>query len=213
MDITVEGHVGSIITADGANQEIRLSRDGSVVVTQSHSEFFEVASRNQLYTGCTAVGGVAHGTAFGATPAIALACPINNPMALVVNQAHFGYLSGTLGLGTWTWGQQAGVAATGFVTTVQQGRIYGNQLKGASTGLFYSATNLTNTATILRPSLSYGAFAGGAAMLTLLRDDVRGEFIVMPGATLVLQGVGTAGTSPLFIVALDWYEVPVAQVS
>ena len=216
MDITVEGHVGVIYSPDGDDAETRLSRDGSLVVCKGHADLFEVASRGQLYIATGGVAGVTTGTAFGGTAPAALANPNGNLMALVVSHATIGYVSGTLGLGCYCWGQAAypaGAPTANFVTTVQTGKLTGSQNKNNSTGLFYTNTSLTATPTILRPSLSFGAFAGAAAMPSFARDDVRGAFVVMPGAVLALQALSSSvAGSPLFIHSIAWYEVPLAMV-
>lgn len=216
LKVTAQAQVGVASYPDNEEAPARAARDGSLVVAIGQSELFEQASRGQLFIASTGVAGVAHGTAFGATPPFALLNPNGNDMALVVSHALLGYVSGTLGAGTFAWGQAtapAGAAPAGFLTTLQAGKLTGVQNPGTSTGVAYSAVSLTNTPTILRPSWSYGAFAGGSLMPSAPRDEVKGEFIVMPGAFLALQGIGTAGTSPLVVLAVGWYEVPVSMVS
>lgn len=205
--------------ADGETLNVRQERDGCLVVIPGNVALFEVASRGMLYSATGAVAGVSHGTSFGATPPLALLNPDSSPVALVVSHATVGYVSGTLGTGGYQWGATGlnGAPTASPLATQNQSRIFGFQSKGASVGLAYSGANHATealTPQMVRQSIHYSAFAGGAAVLPLKAvDDVQGGLVVLPGGLLVLQGVGTAGTSPLLIHSIAWYEVPRALVS
>ena len=54
-----------------------------------------------------------------------------------------------------------------------------------------------------------GAFVGGATTPADTVDVIDGSVIVTPGTAVVLQGVATAGTSPLVNFGFTWEEIPV----
>jgi hypothetical protein len=193
-----------------------LAHGNTLRRTRCHARFFELASRARLFTASGAVGGVTHGTAFGTTSPIALCNPVGSHVAAVVSHVAIGYVSGTLGLGEYLWGQatQATVIA-GALTTTQGQPMVGTQCRGAAACNAYSNTALTGTPTLLRPSgLVYTPMLATTVQLSVaMREQIEGAFIVLPGSRIVLQGVGSAGTTPLLVHSISWYEVPLGMVS
>src|SRR3972149_6865156 len=115
--------VGSQALTDGQTGEGRIGRTGEQIVSGLHGKFYEQAKRGNVYSGVTAVSGVAPGTAIGTTAAFALYNPLNSGFDLVVLKASMSYLSGTLGIGFVHWimhtaAVQAGAAVTGTAISV-----------------------------------------------------------------------------------------------
>src|SRR3972149_2516273 len=115
--------VGPQTLVDGVTGEGRIGRTGEEIFSGLHGKFYEQAKRGNVYSGATAVSGVAPGTAIGTTAAFALYNPLNSGIDLVILKASMSYLSGTLGIGFVNWimhtaAVQAGAAVTGTAISV-----------------------------------------------------------------------------------------------
>jgi hypothetical protein len=208
-----EGKVGPLNVSDGAVIPLRQNRDGALAVQCIHGDFFEGSYRNQQFTACTAVAGVAPGTALGTTPPFCLWNPANSGKAIVVVKAFMGYISGTLGAGTVVFAQSAvannqpAAPTTGAALPVRSNYI-GNAAAGV--GIAYQGSTIAAVPLIFRP-----AFMMGAAVITTpfqpcsAVDTNDGDILIAPGNVLCLQAVAAAGTSPLALFGMTWEEVPV----
>lgn len=201
--------VGPQTLADGNTGEGRIGRGGEEISSQLNAPLYELAKRGNVFSGATAVTGVAPGTAIGTTAAFALFNPSNSGVDLVVLKASMSYLSGTLGIGFVNWiyhtsSVQAGVAITGTAITA----VCGNGSNRAAAG------KPLTTATVVAGVLTR-LFANLPPMLATsvltpwrLEDDVDGALVVPPGAGVSLQATAGAGTAPLVIYGCTWAEVP-----
>lgn len=212
MGIKVNGQVGPRVLADGAESELRLTRDAAIAVSDAHPRYAEAATRNFSFAVSTAVGGVAPGTALGTTPPMALWNPPSSGIYLAVISARLGYVSGTIGAGTLAYAyvlQQTTTPSGGTeLTTV------GTSLSGArSRGRAFQGSTLASTplilapGIILNPTLATAAAASIGPAGSVVKDEIAGEFIIPPGAVFVAQGVAAAGTSPLVMIGLTWEEM------
>jgi hypothetical protein len=97
----------------------------------------------------------------------------------------------------------------------QVGLTNGVASRGRGAAKAYQGSTIAATPTILRPSgFSFGAFAGAAGPLNpVVRENIDGEFIILPGSGLAVQGIATAGTTPLLVHAAGWYEVPLMMAT
>ena len=203
-----EGRAGAAALGDGTVKELRLSRTGALVQTQGHASFAETVLRGGVMEACTPVAGFTHGTAFAlAANPFVLWNPPSSGKNLIVMKATIGYISGTLGAGCVCFGivpSQNIVLTAGTEITPQ------NALLGFPRGVgraWYNGTVLT-VPTILRPSFSYGPFLATTAVAPFNEMDiVDGGIVVTQGTALVMQGIGTAGTTPLLLMAMTWEEV------
>lgn len=201
--------VGPQALGDGVTGEGRIGRTGEQVFSGVHGRFYEQAKRGNVYSGATAVSGVAPGTAIGTTAAFALYNPLNSGFDLVILKASMSYLSGTLGIGFVNWimhtaAVQAGAAVTGTAISVvrangQNGVGVGKPLTTATV----VAGVLTRLFANLPPMLATSVLAPWR-----LDDDVDGALVVPPGAAVSLQATAAAGTTPLVIYGCTWEEVP-----
>ena len=201
--------VGPQTLADGNTGEGRIGRTGEEVVSSLHGKFYEQAKRGNVYSGATAVTGVAPGTAIGTTAAFALYNPLNSGFDLVILKASMSYLSGTLGIGFVNWimhtaAVQAGAAVTGTAISV----VRANGANGVGVG------KPLTTATVVAGVLTrlFGNLPPMLATSVLtpwrLDDDVDGALVIPPGAAASLQATAGAGTTPLVIYGCTWEEVP-----
>ena len=205
----IEGKVGEGKVSDGSENELRLSRLSELIVGDGLAHLHELVARGRVFSGCTPAAGVAPGTVIGTSAALALHNPKGSNILVVVLSASLGYLSGTLGLGSWfhcvtNAGNVTEAIATGTVITPTANYV------GAPSGIakLFSAATLANNPIASRPFGATGAFSGGASVPFGIKDMLDGEFVLPPGATFSTQFVGGAGTSPLCFVGYTWAEYP-----
>lgn len=210
MDLEMSVGSGKSGVGDGSPIVIRGGKTGEVVFGSAHGKLFEAASRGNLYIASNAVAGRAHGTAFGTTCPISLWNPAGSGVLLSIQRAIFGYVSGTLGAGFYAWGQNLqGSSAPSGTELTPVNALIGGAARGR--GRVWDNTNASGaTPTLIRPSMSYGAMTASTAnaLLPAVIDEVDGEIVVYPGGLIALQGIGTAGTSPLLVHSIVWEEIP-----
>jgi hypothetical protein len=200
---------GIVSLADGVINTLRGDKTGALVTANAHGFYTEAAVRGTIMEACTAVAGVAPGTALSTAPPMTLWNPPASGKNLVLLKAAMGYVSGTLGAGVLL------MAKIDAQLTAPSG---GTELTPVSTligaprgvGRVFQASTLVSTPVILRPLFTMGAFVGTQAQAPMDTVDViDGSIAIPPGAGVVLQGLAGAGTSPLVLLALIWEEVPV----
>lgn len=211
MAIEIQGRIGPGYASDGNTADPRMTRDLAMVTQPLHGEFFETTVRGNTYVASTGTAGVAPGTVLSTTPPFTLYNPLNSGVNLVLISASMGYISGTLGAGTIVYAvnnNTAQAAPTGGTSLVPICGLIGNvSLPKAKA---FQASTLAAAPTILRDFVILGAFVGGAAPPNPpVRDLIDGSIIIVPGASISLQGVAGAGTTPLVTLAMMWEEVPV----
>lgn len=202
-----EAKVGPQLGSDGSILTIRADKTGAPVFAQAHGAYAEPAYRGAIMDACNSVAGIAHGTALSTTPPICLWNPPSSGKNLSILKVSLGYVSGTLGAGSIVYGvvpSQVTVPSGGTELTPQCA------LLGAPRGVgrAFAGSTLAATPTILRPAFTIGAFAGGANTPIDTIDIVDGSIIVALGTVFVVQGIATAGTSPLVIFAITYEEIP-----
>ena len=194
----------------GADAPISLDLRRNQRIVQAGAKYADLGQQpGMVFTGGTAVTGVAPGTALGTTTAFSLANPAGSKVNLVVLRATMGYVSGTLGAGVVHYVANTnvvGAAVTGTAITVTAMPI-GSQAKGA--GLAFTTATVPATPTVLRPFVSLGAsLATTAVQPWQIIEDVDGEFVIGPGGVLSLHATAAAGTSPLVTYGMTWAEIP-----
>jgi hypothetical protein len=187
---------------------LRLDRKGALVAQLGGASFAEAVLRGNVMEACTAVAGVAPGTALSTTPPFALWNPPSSNKNLVVLKATLGYVSGTLGGGSILFAivpSQVTVPSTGS-ELIPQNALLGLQ---RGVGRVFQGSTLSATPTILRPSFVMGAWVGTTASAAFNEMDIVDGGIVLPPSTvLCMQGLAGAGTSPLVLFAMTWEETP-----
>ena len=207
MDMEFKGRVGPATLSDGVGAVARLTKGGGLVVQHEHGRFHEAAVRSRIFLVSTAVAGISHGTSFGATPPINLYNPPGSGKNLSILSASLGYISGTLGVGMVAYGKAVQITAPSGGTAITP---VSSVIGGAAASVAQAGTGhtITNTPTILRGGFVLGAFVGGAGNPTPpLIDHIDGKFILTPGNVFVMQGIASAGTSPLLTFGIEYEEV------
>ena len=187
------------------NVRARADRMGALVVSPGNADLAEMVLQGIVMTASNAVAGATPGTVLATTAPLSLWNPPSSGKNLVILHASIGYVSGTLGAGFYAFAitPQATVPTGTELTPV-------NNITGMPRGAgraFTGANAVSAIPTILRPSFSFGAFAGAAALPAELVDDVKGGIVVAPGNALVITGIGTAGTTPLVVHCVKYAEV------
>ena len=205
-----EGKVGVGLGADGILGPARLGRTGELIVGTAHGDFYEAVARQSVFTISNAVAGVAPGTALSTTPPIALWNPPGSGVNLALVKAVMSYVSGTLGAGSVVFGlvAQQSTQPTGGTQLTAQSNLIGSTKTPLGKG--FTGSTLATTPTILRPFASFGPYLATSVLQERTCETVNdGAIVVAPGGVLCMQGVATAGTSPLVIFGIVFEEVPI----
>jgi hypothetical protein len=210
MAFEINGKVGPGYAGDGSLVDPRMTKDLALVTQDLHGRFYETTYRGNTYIASTGAAGVAPGTALSTTPPFTLYNPLNSGVNLSIISASLGYISGTLGGGTIVYAvniNTAQAAVSGGTSLVPINTFLGNG--AVSKAKAFQGGTLAVAPTILRDCAILGAFAGAAALFPPIRDIIDGTMIVTPGASISLQGVAAAGSTPLMTFAMTWEEIPV----
>jgi len=206
MDI--EGRTGAITAADGAKNPVRLDKTGAVTIVSAHPLYSEASLRGNMFMACTAVAGVAPGSALSTTPPLALLNPLNSGVDLVILKTAVGYVSGQLGAGNIVYAYfnpQASIPTGGTEIISVCTKI--GQVRG--TGRVFQGSTISGTPLIFRPAYNAGTFtAGTPTSIEICQDLVEGEIVVPPATVFVMQGVMAGqSSSPLVIMSVCWEEI------
>jgi hypothetical protein len=206
----IQGKVGYQGTpADGNLADLRLARELALVVGDGQGRYYEKSSRGQSFIASTAAAGIAHGSALTATGALMLANPLGSGKNLSINRLVFGAVSGTLGVGQLWWCVGANPAALPAETTAatRQCCLLNNTNSG-DIAKAYSGVSLTTVPVVVRPSpIGYEGVVVATAETSFVPpqiEEVSGELVVPPGFFVAVEGLGTAGTSPLVVLAISY---------
>ena len=191
----------------GADTIPKVVRAGGLAVSADTPGYSEMVKTGRVFSGGTAVTGVAPGTAIGTTAAFSLYTPVGSGYNLIILTAKLSYLSGTLGIGVVDWVANTNVAAaatTGTAITAV------NNLVGSSTA---AVGRPLTTATLPAAPTLFDRFCNLPPILAtsvvtpwVFAEVVDGRIIVIPGATMSLEGTAGAGTSPLVLYGISWFE-------
>lgn len=208
-----EGRIGVATGADGVQEPVRLDRTLAQVITQGHARYREAVSRGSCYSISTAVAGVAPGTALSTTPPMVLWNPPNSGVAVSVIMSTLGYVSGTLGAGTVVYAAmptntpQQTVPSGGAELSLVTPCLIGGRKANAARA--FQGSTIAATPVILRSAYILGAaLATTATFQAITKDQLDGEYEILPGGLLVMQGVAAAGSTPLVLFGLTWEEIP-----
>lgn len=195
--------------ADGANMVLARADVLRGQVVNSAGAYAEISRQGRVFSGGTAVTGVAPGTAIGTTAACALYNPQNSGVDLVVLEATLAYLSGTLGIGFIHWiahDSPTQAAITGTACVGVNARIDGvNNGKGS----MLTTATVPSAGKVIRPFCNLPPMLATTVLTPWLHKDVvAGSISIAPGCGVSLQGTAAAGTSPLVVFGLLWAEVP-----
>lgn len=212
------GVVQELTITDGSQSVLSMDRQGTLKITNSRARFAEATSRGRVFSVSTSVTGVTVTAAMVAPPAAAavtflsLYNPYNNTKDFEVLVVNFANISGTPGVGVWSYcistANTAALTASANLTVRAQ-------RSGSSTAQCYSNTALTgglvHVVARVAPISQFGAaIASGTAGL-VAQDILDGSLIVAPGQVLTLAAPAT-GTSHIAAASITWQEVAISGV-
>lgn len=196
---------------DGADNELRLGRNGEQVMVQAAPDYWENLIRGQSFMASTGIAGVAPGTALSTTPPFVLYNPPNSGVIAAVCDAEIAYLSGTWGVGNIILAGIASqnISAFGTVLTPSGPNLVGAGTKPSCAAL--QAPTLSAAPTLMRNLWGTAAITAIGSATSAPADakkDLKGLVGVMPGGAICIQMVGGAGTTPLGLFTMSWVELP-----
>jgi hypothetical protein len=202
--IELEGEAGQVVTQDGANRTLRLTRYTGLAVTPAHGDYYDAVSRGNCFQ-ASLQSAVALGTALTLT---AVTFTLFNPAASGKNLV---LLETTLAIPVATTaGQvvyavndtpgQAAPTGTAVVTGGPKNCLLGSG--AASVAQVFSAANLP-LAPVARRVLA-GIISTTPGGVHHIVDRVDGKMILTPGTMVTIQGITTNATG---IIGMMWEEV------
>ena len=205
MSVKIQSVVGSQNLALGSEATPSMARSGGQLIEDYMPQNFNVSKDGLVFVACTAIAGVAHGTSIGTAPPIYVYNPAGSGKELVILYGQMGYISGTLGAGVVAWvGSSTSTVSSG--TAIVPVKVNGFAATGSVASVATGPT-LSAAPTLLRPAWNVSAqLASTAGSAWRVEDKCNGEFILQEGCGIGLQGVATAGTSPLVVFSIGWIE-------
>jgi hypothetical protein len=214
----IEAQVGPVVSSDGSETNLRQGKDGSLIVSDGHGRFYELASRGGIYTGMTAVAGTtvvaANNTpvAAGAASILSLYNPLSSGYYLELLKTFLMLISGTPAAGAFVYNMALNQNIT---ATQNNGNAAGATPQqtfapGASgVGRVFTQTALTGSGAqmLLRP-LGIAPFAGAIAATStglIVTDVCDGDIVLPPGGLLSIASPGT-GTAQIAAACFVWAE-------
>lgn len=207
------GVVGPVLGGDGTTPGTgRQGKTGESTVGQAHGKYYEPSSRGVLFAASDQGGGVTCQTTITTTGLLSLYNPAGSVKRLAIKKISLGYVSGTLGAGSFYHAFNAiGAAApTGGTALTANSADIGNQSAVTAVGVPRTGATVV-AATVLYPfASSFVELATTANPLQLIIEDVDGAITIEPGCTYQLVSVlGAGGSSPKVSPGVLWEEIPI----
>ena len=206
----IEGQVGPQVVSDGAVITPRLSRDGSLVVAQSHGKYLESTVRGSLFVAANSAATTISTT--GTTAGFTLANPLGSGknlsvtrVALVIKALALTPVVGFYGL--YVNSNPAAAVVTGTALTAQSALV-GSGFAAAGKPL--QTATLPATPTLHR--LITQKFTGAATTLPLDEPyfiELDGELVLTPGTAVSLQQDAADSTNATAFCVMAWEEIPI----
>lgn len=204
----IEAKVGPQVNADGAETELRLHKDASLIVAQSHGRYSEAVGRGNVFTASNQTGAALTAFATSASTGFILHNPVNSGKRLSLLEILFQQTSAAAAAQAVV-SLAAGVSPiatqpSGLTSLVVRNAQLGTS--GAGAGLAYGAATVGTADVIVRalnsPSVSATATT---AIPPLLKDEVSGALEIMPGCWVKM----TSTTALSGITTMTWEELPI----
>jgi hypothetical protein len=217
--MTIETFVGPRTLSDGRGEgRFRTDQLASLVITDSHGRWYELASRGRVFSCHTAVTGATIAAGHVAPPAAAAATTLtlSNPVGSGVNLEIIAgmllHLTGTPGTGSWSWCGANAIGAT-VITATENAAPKPLLLGGAnSSAKGYSATALTtgplHAVHRLFPSAVFAGAIDAATQGKVAIDYVDGSIVVPPGWVITLAPPA-AGTDHVVAAGILYAEITI----
>lgn len=208
MSMEIAGYVGPRTAADGTLTTMRLTKDASQVVSDSHGRYTEAVGRNKVFTASNQAGTALTAFATSVTTGFMLYNPVGSGQRLSLLEIIFQQSTAAataidlISLAA-NVNPAAAVPASNTAITVRNAQL-GSTATGV--GIVYGATTKGTADIIVRalwaPSVSATATTGIPA---LIKDEVAGALEILPGCWVVMS----ATTAISGITTMTWEELPI----
>lgn len=209
MEMTAK--IGKQNNAAGALSTARAAREGELITTQNHGDFYQKLAEGDGFSIGTLLAGLTlaatHTTATltaAATPVITLFNA--GTMNIAVNRLFVGTLSGTPGAGTWWWYKANGQSASALTlltdanaNSVNAKTLTSDAPSGLKIGVGKALTGLIGGLELYKPAGNLGAITAG---LGFFDANVNGNLIIAPGQMICLMAPAI-GTTHIVHASLD----------
>lgn len=214
MNVESKVTTGTLPTAaDGAQVQASIGKYGQNLTADLLPKYYEAVQRGMVYTGGTAVTGVAPGTAIGTTSPFTFSNPKGSGVLGIPLRVTCSYISGTLGAGSAHYVgnlDPTAAAPTGTAIVIAKTRLASAAAASVGNRCLLFTTATIPAPTVLRPAWSWTALLASTAVAPyLIKDDLDGEFVVEPGCALSVESTAAAGSTPLVTFGLTWVELPI----
>jgi hypothetical protein len=215
MEQLVRLKVGPSVNQDGAENEIRGSKDASLVIQDGHARYQEAVYRNNVYSACNQAAQAV--TALGtAMTGFVLYNPIASGKNLVLWHVDVAPASTTV-LATAAFIAICLAGAVGpnvaAPTSTTGLTIINNNLNGVAATVakvFSTATFAGVTPTLFAPIAAFaGTTAISAESISVATYDIGGYYMVPPGAYVCIAQTPTAQGLLAFVASMTWEEIPI----
>lgn len=216
MAVAIEGRVGEVRAAVGAEETVRQGRYAELLVSELMGRYFYSTLNNRIYHTFSKTVTVAatHNTpiaAATATPVVGIHNPVGNNKAAAIIRVNATTVSGTPAGGQFAFNS----IQTTTAPTTPGGNIFSGFLSGAaspqgSTMRPFNNVALTGMLPVIGNELlmlgGVSAIASGV-QVNPMGEDLGGMVIVTPGNLLALMAGTGAGTTWIVNASLSWLEV------
>jgi len=199
----IQGKVGTQRLSDGVEADMRLSRSGSVVTSQSGGQYTEASLGGNMYIGSD-LGGTAVTTQGGlsaTTPALTLYNPVGSGVNLSLMTVTIGVTASPAAAATFMLAYNLATAAAPTLTTLA------NVTNAQLTKNGQPIGQCARVSTLAAAPLAFrflGGTAGAAGIeSTNLVDHVDGEVIIPPGVAISVQSTSAAA----ILASFTWEEI------
>ncbi len=204
-----QGQVGPTQASDGTTPAVRLLKDTSMGVSDTHSRYQEAVYRGNVYFLNVSAGApTAFVGAAGGTPLLGIMNPLASTKNLVLLGAMIGNRVAASAAGTVTFNLWAGVSVNPTGTQTNPVNMLTMNSSGSAARGFSNAALTSSTAIgQVMPLATYYWATAAAAFMAPTTFDIAGMVIVVPGNLLAL-GATAALTSATWDATLVWEEIP-----
>lgn len=211
----LQGQVGKQTAANGSTPNLRANREGDLVVTHNHGDYYQKNSEGDGFILSTPLAGVTlaatHTTAtLGATATPVITVFNGGAANIAINREFVGTLSGTPGAGNWWWalatGQQASALTLLTDLGVKTKDFSPSNPGGVKAGFGKALTGLTGSLVLYKPCGHLNTVTVGLGQID---RETKGAIIVPPGALLALLAPAV-GTTHVVHASIDTTQVEVS---
>jgi len=217
----LEGRVGEVLSARGADEQLRMGSYADIIVSELQGRYFELALRNRLFHSIVKAVTIAatHNSpiaAVTATPVLGLLNPATSAKAAVILRVATSTVSGTPAGGQFVL--NAIPAISTYPSTSQTGSIFSANVGLSSASPQGSLMRVYNNValTALAPVVANEVGLVGAATAAAAAgnggpgntgEDIGGAIIVPPATFVAIMAGSGAGTTWIVNAGWTWAEV------